>query len=185
MLTGVTPVVLGMLRSKPRSGYDIKTFVDRSTRFFWAASYGQIYPELRRLTKAGLIETVSRARGGRRRAEYRLTSKGEETLREWLLADEPALHELRDEGMLKLFFADAVGPDDQLALVRKARLRHETTLERLKTVNPPPRPGRPRFPLLTRDAGVAMHDAMAKWYAGVEQMLVAEIEGGDDVRVAS
>ena len=54
--TAVTPVVLGLLASGPRSGYDIKTTVDRSTRFFWAASYGQIYPELRRLENDGLVE---------------------------------------------------------------------------------------------------------------------------------
>ena len=39
-----------------RTGYEIKSIVDRSTRFFWAASYGQIYPELRRLEAAGLVK---------------------------------------------------------------------------------------------------------------------------------
>src|SRR5215210_891064 len=52
----ITPVVLGLLRHGPRSGYDIKVAVDGSTRFFWAASYGQIYPELKRLEGARLIE---------------------------------------------------------------------------------------------------------------------------------
>ena len=55
-LTAVTPVILGLLSFRPRSGYDIKTVVDRSTRFFWAASYGQIYQELKRLEQEGLIE---------------------------------------------------------------------------------------------------------------------------------
>ena len=53
-------------RPGPKSGYEIKGLVDRSTRFFWAASYGQIYPELRRLSDAGLIEgTRSRRAVGR------------------------------------------------------------------------------------------------------------------------
>src|SRR2546423_7126877 len=42
-------VILGLLSWRQMSGYDIKATVDNSTRFFWAASYGQIYPELRRL----------------------------------------------------------------------------------------------------------------------------------------
>ena len=46
-------VILGMLGWRPMSGYEIKSIVDKSTRFFWAASYGQIYPELRRLAAAG------------------------------------------------------------------------------------------------------------------------------------
>ena len=49
-------VILGMLGWRPMSGYEIKSIVDKSTRFFWAASYGQIYPELRRLSEAGLIK---------------------------------------------------------------------------------------------------------------------------------
>ncbi len=49
-------VILGMVSREPRSGYEIKAVVDNTTRFFWAASYGQIYPELKRLSAAGLIE---------------------------------------------------------------------------------------------------------------------------------
>ena len=63
----VTPVILGLLSLGPRSGYEIKTTVDRSTRFFWAASYGQIYPELRRLERDGLIEGEDAPNGGRPR----------------------------------------------------------------------------------------------------------------------
>src|SRR5262245_6095980 len=51
-------VILGMVSREPRSGYEIKGLVDDTTRFFWAASYGQIYPELKRLSTAGLIEGV-------------------------------------------------------------------------------------------------------------------------------
>src|SRR5437763_9646562 len=81
----VTPVVLGLLDHGPRSGYDIKAVVDRSTRFFWAASYGQIYPELRRLEHDGLIESESAPRGARERRVYRLTAAGREALTAWLL----------------------------------------------------------------------------------------------------
>ena len=49
-------VILGMVSTTPHSGYEIKALVDNSTRFFWAASYGQIYPELKRLSEAGLVE---------------------------------------------------------------------------------------------------------------------------------
>ena len=49
-------VILGFLEARPRSGYDIKQAVENSTRFFWAASYGQIYPELKRLEPAGLAK---------------------------------------------------------------------------------------------------------------------------------
>ena len=90
-------VILGMLGWRPMSGYEIKAIVDKSTRFFWAASYGQIYPELRRLAAAGLIEGKASPQGGRKRNVYRLTPAGRRQLRAWLDA-EPQVFELRDEG---------------------------------------------------------------------------------------
>ena len=55
-LSATAYVILGMVSREPRSGYEIKALVDNSTRFFWAASYGQIYPELKRLSAAGLVK---------------------------------------------------------------------------------------------------------------------------------
>ena len=69
-------VILGLLAVEPQSGYDIKALVDNSTRFFWAASYGQIYPELKRLAERGLIEAEADSEGGRRRTTYRITDRG-------------------------------------------------------------------------------------------------------------
>jgi len=92
------------------SGYEIKSIVDKSTRLFWAASYGQIYPELRRLTQARLIEGEARPQRDRKRNVHRLTPAGRNQLRTWLKAD-PEVFEVRDEGLLKLFFARAHGGD--------------------------------------------------------------------------
>src|ERR1700747_3883273 len=58
-------VILGMIAFGKRTGYDIKTFVDRTTRYFWAASYGQIYPELKRLEDQGLVRGRPEPSGGR------------------------------------------------------------------------------------------------------------------------
>ena len=107
-LSSTAYVILGMLGWRPMSGYEIKSLVDKSTRFFWAASYGQIYPELRKLAAAGLIEGKASPQGGRRRNVYRLTPAGRRELQAWLGVDADVF-ELRDEGLLKLFFADAAG----------------------------------------------------------------------------
>src|SRR5256885_1097801 len=113
-------VILGMLGWRPMRGYEVKSIVDKSTRFFWAASYGQIYPELRRLAAAGLIEGKARPQGGRKRNVYRLTRAGRKQLRAWLDAD-PQVYELRDEALLKLFFADATGGDSAAATLDAKR----------------------------------------------------------------
>jgi PadR family transcriptional regulator AphA len=128
-------VVLGMLRHGCRSGYEIKQVVDHSTRFFWAASYGQIYPELRKLATAGLVEGEAKPQGGRRRTVYRLTDAGRRELRDWL-AEDPEVLEVRDEGLLKLFFADAAPPGKAAEILDAKRRAHERKLEQLREIKP-------------------------------------------------
>jgi PadR family transcriptional regulator AphA len=132
-------VILGMLGWRPMSGYEIKSLVDKSTRFFWAASYGQIYPELRRLSAAGLIEGKASPQGGRRRNVYRLTPAGRRELQAWLGVDADVF-ELRDEGLLKLFFADAAGGEAALQALDAKRREHERILARLEDVEATGRP---------------------------------------------
>jgi len=128
-------VILGMLRGRPRSGYEIKQAVDNSTGFFWAASYGQIYPELRKLAKVGLVEGESQPTGGRRRTVYRLTDAGQDELRRWL--DRPPVRlELRDEGLLKLFFARAAGPGKALEIIDAKQRLVEEKLSALREIEP-------------------------------------------------
>ncbi|MGI8460269.1 MAG: helix-turn-helix transcriptional regulator [Solirubrobacterales bacterium] len=111
-LSNTAYVILGFLDAEPRSGYEIKQAVDNTTRFFWAASYGQIYPELRRLRDEGLVESERDDTGGRKRKVHRITEAGRRALREWLA--EPALAtELRDEKLLKLFFSTSAGGADE------------------------------------------------------------------------
>src|SRR3712207_1056563 len=130
-LNGVAPVILGFLRIGPRSGYEIKSFVDRSTRFFWAASYGQIYPELRRLSDAGLITGTDAPQGERRRTVYELTPAGREVLVAWLRA--PAeVFEMRHEGLLKAFFAASLTPSEQVERLRDIGRVHAEKLAALR-----------------------------------------------------
>ena len=103
-----------MLRLGSRTGYDIKQKIEISTRFFWGASYGQIYPELKRLAAAGLVEAEQDPRGGVKRTAYRLTPDGERVLHEWLTDRGHQLFEMRDEALLKLFFGDLLTPEELL-----------------------------------------------------------------------
>jgi PadR family transcriptional regulator AphA len=128
-------VILGMLRNGPRSGYEIKQVVDNSTRFFWAASYGQIYPELHKLAQAGLVDGEWQPTGGRKRTVYRLTDAGRAELRRWL--DQPPERlELRDEGLLKLFFAGAAEPGKAVEIIDAKQRLMEEKLAALRKIAP-------------------------------------------------
>jgi DNA-binding PadR family transcriptional regulator len=153
--------VLGLLALGPRSGYDIKAVVDRSTRFFWAASYGQIYPELRRLEEEGLIEGEDAPTGARGRRVYELTDAGRQALEEWLLGPTVTI-EYRDESLLRLFFADALPREQALALLEARRRGHEEYLEVLKAIDA--RPGRdPDFVDLVLRWGIDFNEWGRQW----------------------
>ena len=159
--TAITPVVLGLLAKGALSGYDIKAIVDRSTRFFWAASYGQIYPELRRLEAGGLIEGEDVPNGGRRRRVYTLTPSGHEALVEWLLGSSTTI-ELRDESLLRVFFADALPIEQALMLLEGRRRGHEMYLETLRAIDA--RPGKDtEFVDLVLRWGIAYNEWGAEW----------------------
>jgi DNA-binding PadR family transcriptional regulator len=120
MLSATGRVILGLLKWEPRTGYDIKRVTDFSTRFFWRASYGQIYPELRSLERAGFVASRDEPYGRRRRRVYELTAAGEEALLEWLASTDD-VYDMRDEGLLRLFFGELVSQDELIQLVRRRR----------------------------------------------------------------
>ena len=166
-LSPTARVILGMIRMGKRTGYEIKQLVDVSTRFFWAASYGQIYPELRRLEQQGLIQGRHQPSGGRSRTEYSLTAAGERALGEWLESEREPTWELRDEGLLKLFFS--TGPEIGRTL-RSMRESYEGGVERLRAIDPKPTDPDGGAPL-TLEFGIAFNEWAAEWCARAEQRL--------------
>ncbi len=169
-------VILGMLSLGKSTGYDIKQFVDKSTRHFWAASYGQIYPELRRLQDAGLIIGHDEPTGGRPRTVYELTEAGRAALDSWLCSTEVPLYELRDEGMLKLFFSDAL-PERRIENIRRMRERHELKLAQLKAIESHANQG-PLGPRMTLELGIGFTEWFIDWCEQAERRLAADPEYG-------
>jgi DNA-binding PadR family transcriptional regulator len=163
-------VILGMLGLGKQTGYDIKQFVDRSVRHFWAASYGQINPELKRLEDQGLVLGRPEPTGGRSRTVYELTEAGKAALTGWLASDDEPLWELRDEGMLKLFFSDAL-PEHRVQNIRAMRERHQRKLAQLQALKPHAADG-PRGPQLTLELGIGSTQWFIDWCEAVERRLI-------------
>jgi DNA-binding PadR family transcriptional regulator len=158
-----------MLALGRNTGYDIKQMVDKATRHFWAVSYGQLYPELRRLEQEGLVRGRSEPTGGRSRKVYELTDAGARALHDWLSADEEPLYEVRDEGLLKLFFS-AAHPDEQLKIVGAIRERMEGKLAQLEALGTPVKTG----PGLTLSLGIEITKAYIDWCDEAERRLAKE-----------
>jgi len=100
-------VVLGMLTMAPMTGYGLRKAIEGSVGHFWQESYGQLYPTLRQLAGEGLVEArATRGGPGRGGATYHLTGRGRAALAAWL-ALPPVLEPVRNEVLLKVFFAGA------------------------------------------------------------------------------
>ncbi len=176
-------VILGMLRTRAHTGYEIKSLVDRSTRFFWAASYGQIYPELKRLEGAGLVTgTDASSDGGRRRTIYDVTDQGREVAREWISAP-PEVFELRDEGLLKLFFAGVTDPARTPEIARERAEHARGIAARLREVErslasieeDPDAPASPDAgSRTTLKYGIELNEWAAEWF----ERAAGELEAG-------
>src|SRR5947209_8328260 len=166
-------VILGMIALGKPTGYEIKQLVDKATRHFWAISYGQIYPELRRLEQQGLVSGRPEPSGGRARTVYELTPAGQEALEGWLASETEPLHELRDEGLLRLFFSDAVPVSERAGLLRAMATRHRRKLAQLEAIelaiDDEPTGG----PELTLTFGIEFNRWIVAWCEATAQRLEA------------
>jgi PadR family transcriptional regulator AphA len=164
-------VILGMVSREARSGYEIKALVDNTMRFFWAASYGQIYPELKRLSEAGLVEGVDAPRGDRKRTVYKITADGEAELQDWL-RQPPTTFEMREEGLLKLFFAGALPPEEAAGTLRAMREHRLGLVERLRAMEPKALAKEDPFPLMVLRGGIEFNEWFAEWCERMEAQIL-------------
>jgi PadR family transcriptional regulator, regulatory protein AphA len=175
-------VILGMLKLGRRTGYEIKSRVDVSTRFFWAASYGQIYPELERLEQAGLVKGEREADHPRRRKAYELTPAGEQALHDWLTSDAPLHMELRHEGLLKFFFADGLSREEEIGQLRQMRADHERMAAQMRALEPGARQAAEErgehHPFRTLEFGLAYQQFLIDWCKQQERRLAEAAPAG-------
>src|SRR5882757_1558185 len=104
-LTPTSYVVLGLVALAGRTTpYDLKRRVADTIAHVWSFPHAQLYTEPARLAAAGLLEE-QREKGGRNRRHFSCTPAGRAALRRWLSAPASESRELRDPGLLRLFFA--------------------------------------------------------------------------------
>src|SRR3954453_655520 len=149
-LTSTSYVVLGLIEElQPATPYDVKQAAAMTVGQFWSLAHTQLYSECARLAEAGLL-SERREESGRRRRIYRVTKAGVEALRRWRNEPTSELYELRDSGLLKLFFGaePAKLADDQLEAHRAKLSEYERQLEECRLLKAP------RGLMLALEAGI-------------------------------
>ncbi|WP_161881446.1 PadR family transcriptional regulator [Deinococcus alpinitundrae] len=132
-------IVLGLLgQYGPGTSYDLKRWADESVGNFWTFPRSQLYAEPQRLAALGLLEETQEE-SGRRRRTYQVSQSGRAALQDWL-AQPAGFPELRDLGLLKLFFAEQGTPQQVRALAAEQLALHRARLaeyERQSVCLPP------------------------------------------------
>lgn len=77
-------IILGMIYDCTASGYDIKKHIENGIGIFYKASYGSIYPTLKKLTESGLITVTEEEQGARQKKLYTITDEGRQIFLKWL-----------------------------------------------------------------------------------------------------
>jgi PadR family transcriptional regulator AphA len=127
-LTPTSYLVLGLLaREGPSTPYELERHVRATLGHFWSFPHTLLYSEPPRLAGFGLV-VEERETEGRRRRVFAITNAGEEALRAWLdrPSDEPT--ELRDPGLLQLFFGDLAPAASRLRLAEQQLAIHRAKL---------------------------------------------------------
>jgi DNA-binding PadR family transcriptional regulator len=104
-LTPTSYIVLGLLDAADGEAtpYDLKQLMAVSVDNFWSTPHAQVYREPERLATGGYV-TERREADGRRRRFYAITDRGRAALQSWRHTAPDDLPELRDAGVLKVFF---------------------------------------------------------------------------------
>ncbi len=127
-LTPTSYLVLGLLaREGPSTPYDLEQHVRATLGNFWSFPHTLLYSEPPRLAALGLATEV-RETEGRRRRVFAITPAGNDALSSWLDRPTTAPAELRDPGLLQLFFADLASDDARLRLAERQLAIHQSKL---------------------------------------------------------
>jgi DNA-binding PadR family transcriptional regulator len=118
-LTPTSYLVLGLLaREGGSTPYDLERHVRATLGNFWSFPHTLLYTEPARLALQGLVAETREA-GGRRRRIFTITAAGGSALSAWLDRPSGAPTELRDLGLLQLFFADLASDEARLRLAEQ------------------------------------------------------------------
>jgi DNA-binding PadR family transcriptional regulator len=113
----------------------MKQKVATSVGYFWNFPHSQLYAEPARLVELGLLAEEQET-GGRHRRIFTLTDAGCDALAEWLRQPTAEPTQIRDVGLLKLFFGDELSDSEIVELARAQEEAHRARLAVYEEIEP-------------------------------------------------
>jgi DNA-binding PadR family transcriptional regulator len=135
LIKGLDVILLGLLTARPRTGYDIRKWLDRYGNYFgYSAPTSQIYRQMARLVERDWAYSVVDPRSSGPDAKlYTVTDEGRAAFEDWVSSPYvPAERPMDPYFQMRLLFSQHRGPETILALVRTElayrRAQHEHPL---------------------------------------------------------
>jgi DNA-binding PadR family transcriptional regulator len=132
VLSALGYAILALLAARPQSGYDLARQMRPPFGYLWQARHGQIYPELARLVKSGLVDIgrVDKYAGPPRRV-HSLTPAGRIELSAWVLRP-TQIRPSNDEFLVKAYALRRVRPAAATKLLHDQIKLHDERLGALE-----------------------------------------------------
>ena len=124
--------ILGLLSSRPLTGYDIKKMFEGSAVLYWSGNNNQIYTTLVKLhEKEWVSREIELQEDHPPRKIYTITAQGQAELKKWLLT-EPEPPQLKHPFLVQLAWADQLSQDALDALLEKYEAEMQMQLSMLQ-----------------------------------------------------
>ncbi|WP_066306294.1 PadR family transcriptional regulator [Bacillus sp. FJAT-29814] len=130
----IQDVILGFLYEEPMSGYDIKQMMENSVSYFFEASFGAIYPALRKMEKEGLVEKqVIQQEGKPNKNLFAITESGREQFQQYL--DSPINPTItRSDILIRIFFGRFTTKEKIVEWLEEEREKNQAMYDNLTRI---------------------------------------------------
>ena len=126
-------IILGMVYDVNLTGYDIKKYIENGIGVFYKASYGSLYPALKKLTEKGFLTMYEEPLGGRQKNYYKITNEGKKVFLDWLVLPINVLDGTNTH-LAKVYFFDKLSSDIRERQLLEYEINNENYLRKLQAL---------------------------------------------------
>ena len=168
----IDKIILGFLKNKELTAYDIKKGMEKSTSFFYSSSLGSINPALKKLENNKHLICREVVENHRIKKYYKITKKGKQKYFDWLI--EPInIGRIKEQALVRLFFLGDLDKQQQSDLI-KGYLNELNTIKKDfkelkkdlgKNKTPKEYVENAKFQFATLDFGLEYYKFTYKWFS--------------------
>ena len=171
-------IILGFLLCSNMSGYDIKRSMGHSIAYFYDASFGSIYPMLKKMKRDGTVTMTETAESGKPRKEYAITEAGREAFFRWL--DQPiTLNRAKHDQLVRIFFYRFLPKERAIQLIQEFIGTVRGEIAELSALRGKVKPYAGTFEMATLDYGTEYYQFTADWCEKFIKQLSRDEAGKD------